>query len=150
MRLYASLLRSLEALCGLLAAAVGADALILLVIDPAAYTGEHCESLPTSPPTPPVCTPLHATFLAISGGTGVINLVIIAIMLLAIAGAAIWHAWRGSPRARTVLWLATGALAVYAFLSQLSIGTLLFPSVGLALLATLAALWRAWSPAPAR
>jgi hypothetical protein len=80
----------------------------------------------------------------------VINLGIILVILLGVAGAAIWHAWRASSRSRTVLWLATGALAVYAFLNQLSIGTLLFPSVGLALLAALLAIGRKWQPALVR
>jgi hypothetical protein len=69
-----------------------------------------------------------------------VNLSIIACLLLGIASTAILHSWRGFRRARLALWLLTSVLMVYTFLSILSIGTLLLPSVALALLASLAAI----------
>ena len=79
-------------------------------------------------------------FLEVTGATGIVNLSIIACLLLGIASTAILHSWRGFRRARLALWLLTSVLMVYTFLSILSIGTLLLPSVALALLASLAAI----------
>src|SRR5260221_3715465 len=108
-------LRWLEALSGLLAALVGGVGLVYLLIVPI-YSGESCYI----PFTPPVCTTGTATFLQVTGTTGVVHLCLIAFMLLGVATAATWHSWTGRPGSRVVLWGFTAVLPMYALLAQFS------------------------------
>jgi hypothetical protein len=132
------IVRWLEALCGALVLVIGAWNIAHLLANPAAYRGEECQI--SSPSDPAICTTTHASFLQVNGTMGIVDLCIIAVLLLGVAGAAILHAWRGSHGARVTLWLLTAALVVYTVLTILSIGPLLLPSAALALIASLAAI----------
>jgi len=131
-------LRLIEATSGILAALAGGAALAFLLFAPT-YSTEGCH---TTDGAPPICVTRTATLLEVNGAAAVVDLSIVALLLLGVALAAVWHSGTGLPVPRIALWLFAAALAVFAILALLSIGVLLLPSVALALVACFASLGR--------
>lgn len=133
------MLRWIEAASGLLATLAGGIALVYLLTAPS-YSGAGCHV--ATPGEPPICVAGTATLLQVNGAAAVVNLGIVAVLSLGVGLAAVWHSRTGRRGARTLLWGATAALALYTFLSILSIGALLLPSVAFALVACASAVGR--------
>lgn len=126
-------LRWLEAACGILTSLAGGVAIVYLLTVPI-YAGESCQAV--SPGEAPVCvTDLRATLLRVNGATAVVDLSIIAILVLGVAAAAIRHSQTSQRGARRALWGMTGMFAAFTVLALFSIGALLLPSAGFALVA---------------
>jgi hypothetical protein len=130
--------RWVEGVCGVLAALAGLAAVVWLLFGPPAYAGQSCTA--PQPGQPMVCVDTTRTLIEENGATAIFDLALVALLVVGVGAAAVWHARTGRPGARVALWLCAVILAMFSILSGFSIGLYLLPSAGLGLLAALASL----------
>ncbi len=136
-------LRWVEAASGVLASVVGGALFMRLPVGSshtmysASCSGASQGGAPCVVFTAESITP---TLVQARDSTTVMLLSIIAVLLVAIASAAVWHSLTGRRTARRVLWGCAGAFALLAVWAFASMGIFLAPSVALALVASLCAL----------
>lgn len=137
-------LRWVEAASGVLASLVGEAFIMRLSVGPShtMYSSASCSgaSQGGAPCVVFTADSITPTLVQARDSTTVMLLSIIAVLLVAIAGAAVWHSLTGRRAARRVLWGCAGAFTLLAVWAFASMGIFLAPSVALALVASLCAL----------
>jgi hypothetical protein len=126
-------LRGLEAVSGMLAIVAGGAALVdLAAVPPTLHdtrcdTGGHIQSH--------VCTTGTITLLSVAGSGAVVLFGSVALLLLGVGAAAVWHSQTRQRRARKVLWGTTALFAIVSLPLSLLTGPLLLSSLGFAVVA---------------
>jgi hypothetical protein len=140
-------LRGLEAVSGLLAVVAGAGALVEVALFPPGFGVTRCGS--GGPAQSGGCTTTTFPLVPVSGGGALVLFGSVAILVLGVGAAAVWHSRTRERGARTVLW---GMTTLYAFVAlplSLFASPLLLASVGFAAVACACAVGRQESSPPA-
>lgn len=139
-------LQWIEAVSGVLASIAGGAAIAFLLTAPS-YSSASCQV--SSSGGPPICVTTTRTLVQVNGSAAIVDLSIVAIVLLGVFGAVIWHSLTGQIVPLVMLCIFTAALTIFTLLALLSIGILLLPSMALALVASVCALiWSLVLPQP--
>jgi hypothetical protein len=139
-------LGGLEAVSGMLAVVTGGAALVNLAAVPPTLRVTHCGALGLVQPGG--CATGTFTLLP-TAGSGAFELFGgVAILLLGVGAAAVWHSRTRLPRARSVLWGTTALFAIVSLpLLGLISGPLLLSSMGFAVVACALSLGHPGTPA---
>jgi hypothetical protein len=138
--------RRLEALSGLLASVAGGAALLDLAVAPPTFQVTHCDA--GGQAQFGGCTTGTFLLLPTVGSGAVVLFGSVALLLLGVGAAAVWHSRTCLRRARSVLWGTTVLLALVCLPLSLVNGPLLLASWGFAVVACVCSLGRQRPLAP--